>query len=168
MKRSIFAFALLLAMTGISHTINPITGFQPGTYLGDGSWLADDGATGIYASLIKVRRNGWDTIQYRGGQFHLYESILNIDSHGFFVARVTDSSDPSNPITYMGFGNCGSMQCQLTVIMNNGTMQKTMTFDPANNKFYVIGAIYFNDGTPDVQWEGSAGQIPNALIEAVK
>lgn len=168
MKRLVFALASLFAIASVSklQSVTPITAFQPGTYLGYGSWLADDGSNGDYSSLTTVTTNGWQTTQNRDGQLYFYESVLNIDANGFFTAQVTDNSDPNNPQNYTGYGNCGSTQCQLTVTLNNGTLQKSILINTSNNTVQIFAAIYYDDGTPDVQWEGLSALLPaNATAE---
>jgi hypothetical protein len=160
MKHIVFVAALLFTITGLANGINPITAFQPGTYLGYGAWLADDGAEGNFSNSTVVESNGWQTIQNRDGELYFYESVVDIDANGFFTAQVTDSSDPNNPVSYVGYGNCGTLQCQMTVALNNGTLQKSILVGPASSVIYVSAAIYFNDGTPNVQWEGSSVLIP--------
>jgi|GEM_PF-2628257 len=154
MKHCISVLALLFAAAGLSQTITPITSFQPSTYLGVGSWISDDGTTGSYSSYTTVSSYGWETVQNRDGQLYYFESALTVDDNGFFAAEVTDNSDPNNPITYEGFGSCGSIQCQLIVPLNNGILRQGMVIDTTDNSVYIFGSFDFNDGTPNVQWEG--------------
>jgi len=169
MKRIVFTSALLFAMTSAAQSITPITTFQPATYLGNGSWIADDGSTGSYSSYTTVDSNGWTTIQNRNGQLYFYETVVSIDANGFFTAAVTDNSDPNNPVNYVGEGNCGSLQCQLIVQLSNGTLQKSMVVDPSTSNVYVFASIYYVDGTPNVQWEGLGLPLPaNATDKEVR
>jgi len=159
MKATLFVSVALFAIMGVSKSISPITSFSPGNYIGAGSWLGDDGSSGDYAEVLSLQSSGWESIQVRGGNIYIYETALNIDANGFFQAQVTDDSDPSNPVVYSGYGNCGSWQCDLTVALSNGTLQKSMIFHADDNVIYSYGAITFNDGTPNVQWEGAANLV---------
>ena len=159
MKRIVLSLALF-AFAGFSQSISPITAFNSQDFLVNGAWLADDGSQGNYVSTVYFENDGWTTAQFRVGSLYIYENVLNFDANGFFSAQVTDASDPANPAYYGGFGNCGSSQCQMSVLLNNGVLQKSMVFDYVNNEFYGFGAIYFNDGTPNVQWEESAVALP--------
>jgi len=166
MKRTVLALSLAL-FAAVSSAINPITYFPWANYLGQGDWLNDAGATGTFASYVTFYGNGWNTAQYRDGVIYLYESVLNIDQYGFFTAQVTDSSNPSNPINYTGYGNCGTTVCQMTVALSNGTLQKAWHFGASNNSIQSVGAIYFNDGTPNMQWEENIAVVP-ALQDATQ
>jgi|SRR5579871_1196342 len=160
MKRTVYAIISLFFATAAYTAINPITWFQDGSFLGEGYWLNDTGAQGSYATYVTFYGNGWNTVQYRDGSLYLYENVLTIDQWGFFTANVTVSTDPSNPVTYTGYGSCGTSTCQMTVALANGSLQKAWHFDCPNNAIHSVGAIYFNDGTPNIQWEDTILLIP--------
>ena len=89
-------------------------------------------------------------ISCNGAEF-IYEYLLDIDANGFFSAQVTDLSDLSSPVVYSGNGNCGSSQCQMSIALSNGVLQKSVIFN-ADGSLSCFGAIYYNDGTPNIQW----------------
>lgn len=157
MKRVLFScFALISAA---SMAITPITGFTERNYLGDGDWLSQDGNTGTFKTFIDFESDGWTVAKFSLGNLYVYETTAQIDSNGFLTATVNDVSDPSNVKYYSGYGNCGSTYCQFTVALDNGVMQKAIIFN-SDGTLENIGAIYFNDGTPNIQWEGSSVPLP--------
>lgn len=160
MKRITIALISFFAFAGFTAPIAPLQAFTPGEYSGAGVWLGDDGSSGDSSSFLELRENGWTSVQYRNGAQHIYVSAVNVDANGFFSAVVTDASDLDNIVVYNGNGNCGTSQCQMTVNLNNGVLQKSVHFDNANNLIYCYGAIYYNDGTPNVQWESVSRRLP--------
>ena len=159
MKRMAFVLVSMFSIAGVC-AISPIQSFTPGEYTGSGSWLADDGSAGDSSSFLELRSNGWTGVLLRNGALHIGDSVLNIDANGFFDVQVRDLSDLSNIAVYNGNGNCGTSQCQMTVNLSNGVLFKHMYLDAASNSIYCFGAIYYNDGTPNVQWESTSNLIP--------
>lgn len=161
MKSIALTFSLLFAFTALS-AITPITTFQSGTYLGSGSYRTSNGASGTYASYITLQNSGWNIIQFRNGALYFYASVLNIDENGFFTIQITDNSNPAQPVTSLGQGNCGSDRCQFNVNLNNGVFVKTIVFDSLNRLVHSSGAIRYNDGSPWVQMEEDTILLPSA------
>jgi hypothetical protein len=159
MKKFILAMCILSTSASFA-AISSLTSFPEGAYLGLGYWLSDNGNTGSYATRTALDGNEIITEIYANSTLSYYEDTLSIDANGFFSVSITDASDPQNPVSYTGSGNCGSSQCQMTVALSNGTLQKSIVFDFANNKISSYGAIYYNDGTPNVQWQDTSSLEP--------
>ena len=131
--KNIALFAAIFAGTAFSLAIEPITAFQPATYLVSGSSLVDGGKADNYASFITFQSNGWHVTQFRNNALYYYENVVDIDANGFFSIQLTDSSNASSPVVYNGQGNCGTAHDQYSVNLSNGVLHKTMIFDATMN-----------------------------------
>jgi hypothetical protein len=158
MKRFVLVAISMFAFTGFS-AISPITSFTAAQYEASGSTLDDAGNAGETTSFIEMDGNAWTIVQLRNDEMYFYEYAFTFDAYGFFTVVVSDVTDLDNPVNYNGNGNCGSAQCQMTVQLNNGVMQKNTVFN-ADGSVSCSGAIYYNDGTTNIQWEGQGSPIP--------
>lgn len=159
MKRVFISLVMSLLLVNFSFAVTPITEFNPGKYVGGGTWLAQDGSFGDFKTFLVLDPSGWTVAKFIFGDLFVYETELFIDANGFLNAAVIDATDPDNLAFHTGYGNCGTNYCQLTVEIDNGVMQKTMVFND-DGSIDCIGAVYYDDGTPNMQWEGSSKLLP--------
>jgi hypothetical protein len=149
----------MLTMIEPGYAITPITAFSQNSYLGQGNTLANNGQVGAFSSFVAFFNDGWESIYYFNEDLRLYETILDINSNGFFSAEIIDASNPFCPKVYNGSGYCGSAHCQLSIDLAVGTMQKTVFFNEGAHAVKTIGAIHFKNGSK-VQWEEYRSPIP--------
>lgn len=160
MKSIVGTLSLLFALSAFS-AIEPITSFNPGFYLGSGSYRTSTGVNGSTASYISFGSESWNIIQMRNNTVHFYGNVLDIDENGFFTIHLTDTSNPGQPISAEGQGNCATNKCQFGVVIGNGELQKVLEFDGSHNLLHSYGSIRYQDGTPSVQWEEDNFRLPS-------
>jgi hypothetical protein len=160
MKSIASTLSFLFALSAFS-AIEPITSFNPGFYLGSGSYRTSTGVNGATASYISFGSEGWNIIQLRNNTVHFYGSVLDIDENGFFTIQFTDTSNPAQPISAEGYGNCATNKCQFTVSLAHGQLHKILEFDGSHNLLHSYGVIRYQDGTASVQWEEDNFRLPS-------
>jgi len=159
MKREQLLSIFLFLVANGSSAITPITGFTDSNYSGQGEWLQDDGSVGTFSAFLDLEPSSWTLARFEVANLFVYKTNVTIDSEGFLSAEMIDETDPLNPIYYPGYGNCGTNYCQTNVYLYNGNLWNGFFFHPDNTiSFY--GAINFDDGSPNVQWEGSLILLP--------
>lgn len=158
MKRISCIFMSLFSIVSLAYGIGPITSFTPGNYFNQGAFLSGDGTNGSYKQFLAIKATGWTTATFMNDTLFVTDNDLTFDANGFFTITLTRFADSSSLGTYEGYGNCsvnncGINECQLTVALSNGTLQEAFTIDYLNGDIYSSGAIYYSDGTPNIQWE---------------
>ncbi len=159
MKHYISFFISFFFLANAAFTITPITGFNEGDYAGQADWLAQDGSSGTFNTFLDMESSSWTIAMFEVGEMLIYRTRVVIDSEGFLTAEMIDETDPHNPIYYPGYGNCGTNYCQMTIYLYNGNLWKALVFN-GDDTISLLGAINFDDGSPNVQWEGSAFFLP--------
>ena len=159
MKHTIYLFAMLYSLANMSSAISPVTGFVEGNYAGEGTWLDQNSNRGKFSAFVVMRSNGWTLARFELNDLHIYKSTLTIDANGFLSAEMLDETDPQHPIYYPGYGHCGSNYCQMTIYLYNAKLWKKLSFNP-DKTISALGLIYYDDGSPNVQWEATIAPVP--------
>jgi hypothetical protein len=155
----VYFITLFFFFARISFAITPITSFIEGNYSGSGDWISQDGSLGDFKVFLDLRPSSWIMVSFDAGNLYFHKTMVNIDSAGFLTAQTIDESDPSNPIYYPGYGNCGTEYCQITTYLNNGTLWQAFIFNNSSAISF-FGSIKFDDYTANLQWQGSLILLP--------
>lgn len=160
---SLSVFAMICANASAGFT--PITNFIEADYLGSADWISQDGGAGNFRFYLDMHPSGWTIAQFEMANVKVYKTTAIIDNTGFMSVEMLDESDPHAIQYYPGFGSCGVDYCQMTIYLVNGKLWKQLTFNP-NNTISVVGSITHDDGSPNIQWKGSAVILPSMISNA--
>jgi hypothetical protein len=155
----VYLVTLFLFLARISFAITPITSFTEGNYSGSGDWISQDGNAGDFKVFLDLRQSSWLMASFDAGNIYFYKTTANIDPAGFLTTQTIDESDPTNPIYYPGYGNCGTEYCQITTYLYNGILWQEFIFN-SSSQITFFGSIIFDDYTPNVQWQGHLSLLP--------
>lgn len=165
--RRLFGFCFYACVyANLSLGFTPVTNLQEADYLGSAEWISQDGGSGTFRFYLDMHPDNWTIAQFEVAHVKVYKTTAAIDNTGFMNVEMLDESDPHSIKYYPGYGNCGSDYCQMTIYLTNAKLWKQITFN-LDNSISVVGAITYDDGSPNIQWKGSAVLLPSAISQLV-
>lgn len=137
----------------------PILEFPEGRYLGLGHYITADNQRGTYSSFADVKTSSWQVNYLREYGNEAYGVDFAFSDNGQFTVTLLAYINNELDAIYFGDGYCQSVQCHISVDMQDRIFEETVTFLTDEKKIYRLGSISRIDdyGYPTfaMSWEES-------------
>ena len=160
MKKIAYLITFLLTTNVFAFVLDPVLGFAPGYFEGEGRYMTSEGFYEEYPAFVEVQPFYWvsgASMLHRDQSFEWYFTL--VDNDKFEVRLIMHDHVVTNNIkdvgeTFFGEGYCVANQCDIHVDIEDGFVEERITFYPEGiNKIGILHFLDENGYERFINWE---------------